>query len=95
MAKLPPLPAPLFDTAAIVGIGLIGSSIARAVAKVGAVRRLVICDHDADALARAEALDLGQAYVALPPRPPPGPTSSSSARRLALTRSSHRRSRRR
>ncbi len=66
MPKLPPLPAPLFDTVAIIGIGLIGSSIARAVAKVAAVRRLVICDHSPDALARAEALDLGQAYVRAP-----------------------------
>jgi cyclohexadieny/prephenate dehydrogenase len=61
---LPRLPEPLFGTIALVGIGLIGSSIARAVAKTGAATRLVICDRDPEALARAEALGLGQIYTA-------------------------------
>jgi len=60
---LPRLPEPLFGTIALVGVGLIGSSIARAVAQVGAAERIVICDRDADALARAEALGLGQVYT--------------------------------
>ena len=60
---LPRLPAPLVKTLALVGVGLIGSSIARATAKSGAAGRIVICDHDAEALARAEALGLGDAYV--------------------------------
>jgi cyclohexadieny/prephenate dehydrogenase len=61
---LPRLPAPVFETVAIVGVGLIGSSIARAAARSGAAARIVICDHDATALARAEALGLGAAYTA-------------------------------
>jgi cyclohexadieny/prephenate dehydrogenase len=61
---LPRLPAPVFETVAIVGVGLIGSSIARAAARSGAAARIVICDHDAAALARAEALGLGAAYTA-------------------------------
>ena len=61
---LPHLPAPVFDTVAIIGIGLIGSSIARAAMRSGAARRIVICDCDPDALGRAEALGLGAAYAA-------------------------------
>jgi cyclohexadieny/prephenate dehydrogenase len=61
---LPRLPAPVFDTVAIVGIGLIGSSIARAAVRSGAAARIVICDRDPDALARAEALGLGASYTA-------------------------------
>ena len=38
---LPRLAEPLFGTVAIIGVGLIGSSIAHAAAKVGACRRLV------------------------------------------------------
>jgi len=59
----PRLPTPLIGTVAIVGIGLIGSSIARAAARSGAVARIVVCDCDPDALARAEALRLGQSYL--------------------------------
>ena len=54
---------PVFETLAIIGVGLIGSSIARAAARTGAAGRIVICDRDADALARARALDLGAAYT--------------------------------
>src|SRR5450631_3387208 len=61
---LPRLPAPVFETVAIVGIGLIGSSIARAAVRSGAAGRIVICDCDPAALARAQALGLGAAYTA-------------------------------
>ena len=60
---LSPLPAPLFATVALIGIGLIGASIAHACARTGAAGRLVIHDSDAAALARAEALGLGQVYA--------------------------------
>ena len=60
---LPRLAQPLFPTLAVVGIGLIGSSIARAAARTGAAGRIVICDRDPQALARAEALGLGAAYT--------------------------------
>ena len=60
---LPRLAEPLFGTIALIGIGLIGSSIAHAAAKTGACRRVVIYDSDPAALARAEALGLGQVYA--------------------------------
>jgi len=60
---LPRLPEPLVGTLALVGIGLIGSSVARATAQVGAAERIVICESNPDALARAEALGLGQSYT--------------------------------
>lgn len=59
----PPLEEPLFDELAIIGIGLIGSSLARAVAKQNGARRIVIADASAGALARAEALQLGHAFM--------------------------------
>ena len=62
MSKLEPLAAPLFESVAIIGIGLIGSSIARAVARVKVAGRLVICDRDENALNRAKQLGLGDAY---------------------------------
>ena len=62
MSKLQPLAAPLFESVAIIGIGLIGSSIARAVARVKVAGRLVICDRDENALNRAKQLGLGDAY---------------------------------
>ncbi len=62
MSKLQPLAAPLFESVAIIGIGLIGSSIARAVARAKAASRLVICDRDANALSRAKQLGLGDVF---------------------------------
>jgi cyclohexadieny/prephenate dehydrogenase len=64
MTSLPRLSEPLFGTLVLVGAGLIGSSIARAAAKVGAARRIVVCDRDPEVLARATALGLGDAYTA-------------------------------
>jgi cyclohexadieny/prephenate dehydrogenase len=55
----PPLEAPIFDELAIIGVGLIGSSIARAARKRGAARRIVLADRSREVLARAEALGLG------------------------------------
>ncbi|MFQ5533532.1 MAG: prephenate/arogenate dehydrogenase family protein [Sphingomonadales bacterium] len=48
---------PRFDRVALIGIGLIGSSIARAVRKNGMARELVCADSSAQA--RAQALSLG------------------------------------
>lgn len=50
-------PGPLFDRVAIVGIGLIGSSLARALAEYGIARQVVCTDRSADACAKA--LELG------------------------------------
>jgi cyclohexadieny/prephenate dehydrogenase len=55
----PPLEAPIFDELAIIGGGLIGSSIARAARKRGAARRIVLADRSREVLSRAEALGLG------------------------------------
>ncbi|WP_376966212.1 prephenate/arogenate dehydrogenase family protein [Azospirillum sp. A26] len=49
--------APLFDRVAIVGIGLIGSSLARALAEYGIARQVVCTDRSA--VACAKALELG------------------------------------
>ena len=55
----PPLDEPVFDELAIIGIGLIGSSLARAIRKQRAARRIIIADVSTEALRRAEVLDLG------------------------------------
>jgi cyclohexadieny/prephenate dehydrogenase len=55
---------PLYDTVALVGIGLIGSSLARVIRREGLARRIVISTRTASTLERAEALGLGDAYVA-------------------------------
>src|SRR5271166_3006827 len=54
-----PLEEPIFDELAIIGVGLIGSSLARAVRKRHGARRIVLSDHSSETLARAEALKLG------------------------------------
>jgi cyclohexadieny/prephenate dehydrogenase len=57
----------IFKRLAIIGIGLIGGSIARGAREFGGIAgELVICDASAVALARAEALGLGDVYEADP-----------------------------
>jgi cyclohexadieny/prephenate dehydrogenase len=56
---------PVFRRLALIGIGLIGSSIARGAREFGGIAsEIVICDANPEALARAEALGLGGVYVA-------------------------------
>jgi cyclohexadieny/prephenate dehydrogenase len=55
----PPLDEPIFDELAIIGVGLIGSSIARAVRRRKASRRIVLADRSEETLERAKALGLG------------------------------------
>ena len=57
-----PLEQPLFERIAIVGLGLIGSSLARAIQRRALCRRLVACDASGDVIARVR--DLGLADVA-------------------------------
>ncbi len=45
-----------FERLCVVGLGLIGSSIARAARQFGAARTIVACDRDPNVCARAEAL---------------------------------------
>jgi cyclohexadieny/prephenate dehydrogenase len=54
----PPREAPLFERMAIVGFGLIGSSIARAARHLQLARRLVAVDHDEAVLERVRALGI-------------------------------------
>jgi cyclohexadieny/prephenate dehydrogenase len=55
----PPLAEPIFEEIAIIGVGLIGSSIARGVRRRNAARRIVVADKSQEALERAKALALG------------------------------------
>jgi cyclohexadieny/prephenate dehydrogenase len=55
---------PLFEKLCIIGIGLIGSSIARAVRKHQLVKSIAIADASAETLKEAETLKLGDAYHA-------------------------------
>ncbi|SMH34478.1 prephenate/arogenate dehydrogenase family protein [Azospirillum agricola] len=50
--------APLFDRVAIVGIGLIGSSLARAMAEYGIARQVVCADRSKDACVKAMELGI-------------------------------------
>ncbi|MFC3074883.1 prephenate/arogenate dehydrogenase family protein [Shinella pollutisoli] len=52
-----------FDRIALIGIGLIGSSIARAVKAKGLADRVTVSSRSEETLARARALDLGTDYV--------------------------------
>jgi cyclohexadieny/prephenate dehydrogenase len=57
---------PVVDTLAIIGFGLIGSSVARAARKSGAVRRIVACDASAAARRAIRRLGLAESVVASP-----------------------------
>jgi cyclohexadieny/prephenate dehydrogenase len=54
----PPLAQPLFERLAVIGFGLIGSSIARAAKARNLARAIVAIDRDAAVLERVRALDL-------------------------------------
>ena len=57
----------IFKRLALIGIGLIGSSIARGAKAYGGIAdKIVICDANAQALARAGELGLGDVYEADP-----------------------------
>lgn len=58
------MPDVMFDRIALIGIGLIGSSIARDVQALGLAREVVISSRSAETLKRAEELALGTVYVA-------------------------------
>jgi cyclohexadieny/prephenate dehydrogenase len=55
-------PAGTFERITIIGAGLIGSSVARAVKRGDAAGTLVLADADEDVLAEAKTLDLADAY---------------------------------
>ena len=55
--------APMFERVTLIGIGLIGSSLARVIRREGLAREIVVSTRRAETLARARDLDLGDAYV--------------------------------
>jgi cyclohexadieny/prephenate dehydrogenase len=57
------VPQPLFSRIALVGIGLIGSSLARVVRRDGLADHIAISSRSAATLQRAEALGLGDSYA--------------------------------
>jgi cyclohexadieny/prephenate dehydrogenase len=63
-----PLADPIFDELAIIGVGLIGSSIARAARRRRAARRIILADHSVAVLERAKALSLGDVVTDDPAR---------------------------
>ena len=54
---------PLFDRIALIGIGLIGSSLARVVRREGLAGHVVIATRSEATLKRAEELGLGDSYT--------------------------------
>lgn len=57
-----PLADPIFDRVAILGVGLIGSSIARALRRVGVARSIALADLSESVIERARRLGLGDEY---------------------------------
>ncbi len=55
-----------FERIVVIGVGLIGSSITRGVRAHGLAKSVVICDGSPSALARAQELQLGDAYFSDP-----------------------------
>ncbi len=55
--------APLFRRLTLIGIGLIGSSLARVVRREGLAGKIVITTRSSDTLEKARELDLGDAYT--------------------------------
>jgi cyclohexadieny/prephenate dehydrogenase len=53
----------LFDRIALIGIGLIGSSIAYDIKRLGLAKEIVISTRSAETLKRAEELNLGDRYT--------------------------------
>lgn len=53
--------APVFDTVALVGVGLIGSSLARAIRRGGLARRIVACVRPGPTADKVRALSLADA----------------------------------
>ena len=56
------MPEPLFDKIALVGIGLIGSSLARVIRREKLAGHVAISTRSAATLKRAEELGLGDSY---------------------------------
>jgi cyclohexadieny/prephenate dehydrogenase len=57
------MPEPLFDKIALIGIGLIGSSLARVVRRENLAGHIAIATRSGETLVRARELDLGDSYT--------------------------------
>ncbi|MBN9242047.1 MAG: prephenate/arogenate dehydrogenase family protein [Mesorhizobium sp.] len=57
------MPEPLFEKIALVGIGLIGSSLARVIRREHLARHIAIATRSPSTLKRAEELGLGDSYL--------------------------------
>ncbi len=53
---------PMFEKVALIGIGLIGSSLARVIRRENLAAEIIVSTRSAETLKRAEALELGDAY---------------------------------
>lgn len=53
---------PLFNKVALIGIGLIGSSLARVIRRENLANTIIVSTRSSETLARAQQLDLGDAY---------------------------------
>ena len=51
-----------FEKVALIGIGLIGSSLARVIRREGLANHIAIATRSAETLKRAEELNLGDSY---------------------------------
>ena len=60
------MPDPMFDRIALIGIGLIGSSLARKIRQENLAAEIVISTRSQETLARAAELGLGDRYVSDP-----------------------------
>ncbi len=60
------MPDPMFDRIALIGIGLIGSSLARKIRQENLAGEIVISTRSQETLARAAELGLGDRYVSDP-----------------------------
>lgn len=54
---------PHYETITLIGIGLIGSSLAHVIRREGLAKRIVVSTRSAETLKRAEELGLGDVYV--------------------------------
>lgn len=57
-------PVPIYNTITLIGIGLIGSSLARVIRREGLAKTIIISTRSPATLARAQELGLGDAYCA-------------------------------
>ncbi len=78
----------VFERVAIVGIGLIGSSMALAARRGGCVGSIVAYDASPGVRARVRALGLADLVAEDPPRRCAAPTTSCSASRSASSAAS-------